>query len=129
MIMLLFFLIIVSIYNDSLESFTMNKQLWSNEMWSNDLIRRFNEFQLTMNNNNYQYNLDELQKQATPQDVEYLLKHGHWSWPSELQQSYMEAIMKSPLIKVDPHIALEQAMKIYNKNAMILILQKYRSLS
>lgn len=86
--------------------------------WSNDLIRRFNVYQLTVNNNVNQFNLDQLQKQATPEEAEQYLKTGIWYWPDDLKQLYIESVWSNPMIKIDPHYALNYAMSVYNQNAV-----------
>ena len=86
--------------------------------WSPDLIRRFNLYQLTMNDNVNQFNLELLQKQATPEEAEKYLKTGFWPWPDDLKQLYIEQVWSNPMIKIDPHYALNYAMSIYNQNAV-----------
>lgn len=98
-----------------IEGFSTNNET---NKWSNDLIKRFLEFQATVNENNYQYNLDVVQRQASPEEVEYLLKNGSWPWSDDLKRQYIEKIWRSTMIKIDPKIALEQAMKTYNARAM-----------
>jgi hypothetical protein len=85
--------------------------------WSEDLIKRFKIYQNTVNTNNYQYNMLILQQQATAADAEQLLATGYWPWSEDLKQQYQEAILRSPLIKVDSASDLDDAMKIYNQNA------------
>ena len=85
--------------------------------WSPDLIRRFNIYQTTMNNNVTQFDLELLQKQATSEEAEQLLKTGYWPWSNDLKQEYIDQIWSSTIIKIDPQIALDYAMGIYNQNA------------
>jgi len=94
----------------------------NNIKWSDDLIRRFNIFQTTVNMNNNQYDLDILQQQATPAEAEELLATGYWPWPNDLKYLYMDKIWSSPIIKVQPQYALDYAMKLYNKNAATQLL-------
>jgi hypothetical protein len=70
-----------------------------------------------MNKNKTYFDLDILQKQTTPDEVEQLLATGYWPWPDELKKLYIDKVWSSPIIKIDPNIALDYAMKIYNKNA------------
>ena len=37
-----------------------------------------------------QYNLNQLQRQATPEEAEELLRTGFWPWPNDLKQLYIE---------------------------------------
>jgi hypothetical protein len=97
-----------------LEGFTQK----TNNEWSKDLIDRFLLFQKTVNDNNYQYDMAMVQQQATPEEAEYLLKNGNWPWSNETKFLYMEEVWSSPMIKINPGVSLEQAMKTYNENAM-----------
>lgn len=94
------------------EGFTCGKK------WSKDLIDRFLVFQKTVNDNNYQFDMEMIQHQASPEEAEYLLKNGKWPWSNETKYLYMEDVWRNPMIKINPGISLEQAMKIYNENAM-----------
>jgi len=86
--------------------------------WSSDLIKRFNIYQTTMNDNNNQFNLDQLQKQASPEEAEEYLKTGQWYWPDDLKELYIESIWSNPMIKIEPQYALNYAMGLYNQNAV-----------
>jgi len=85
--------------------------------WSPDLINKFNIYQTTMNKNRNQFDLDLLQKQATPQEAIHLIETGFWPWPDELKNQYIDKIWSNPIIKIDPHYALNYAMSLYNKTA------------
>jgi hypothetical protein len=97
-------------------------QNYNNVQWSNDLIKRFNIYQTTINKNVNQFDLSLLQKQATPEEAEEYIKTGKWEWSNELKDLYIETIWSSPIIKIDPQIALDYAMSIYNKNAVTELL-------
>jgi hypothetical protein len=90
--------------------------------WSPDLIKRFNIYQNSVNQNINQYNLTQLQRQASPEEVEELLKTGVWPWPEDLKQLYIKKVSDNPIIKIDPHYALNYAMKLYNKQAVTELL-------
>ena len=90
--------------------------------WSPYLIKRFNIYQQSVNQNINQYNLTQLQRQTTPEEVEELLKTGFWPWPDNLKQLYIEKVSDNPIIKIDPQYALNYAMKLYNKHAVTELL-------
>jgi hypothetical protein len=90
--------------------------------WSPDLIKRFNIYQQSVNQNINQYDLTQLQRQATPEEAEELLKTGFWPWPNDLKQLYIEKVSDNPIIKIEPQYALNYAMKLYNKNAVTELL-------
>jgi hypothetical protein len=114
----LFLLLIITII--FFYSFTKNKKegFDSNYTpWPNQLVQRFIEYQRTVNLNYHQFDLDILQKQATPDEAEHLLQTGFWPWPDDLQYEYLDKVWKNPIIKFAPSYALDYAMKLYNKNA------------
>jgi hypothetical protein len=86
--------------------------------WSPDLIKRFNIYQTTVNQNVNQFDLDQLQRQATPTEAEEYLKNGYWYWPDDLKNLYIEKVWQNPIIKIDPQYALDYAMRVYNQNAV-----------
>ena len=88
-----------------------------NRKWSCDLIRRFVLYQTTINQNNNQFNLEVLQQQATPEEAEHLLKTGFWPWSDSLKYNYLDKVWSNPIIKIEPHYALNYAMNLYNEHA------------
>jgi hypothetical protein len=119
-ILCLIFFFLSNIGIDIREGFTPLKNNFI--PWPADLIHRFNIYQSTVGENNYQYNMRILQEQATASEAEQLLKTGRWPWSDDIKQKYKDAISKSPLISVDPGEALDNVMKIYNQNAIKQVL-------
>jgi len=118
----LFILLIISII--IFNSFTKSKEGFENinEKWSSDLIQRFINYQTTVNLNDHQFDLDILQSQASPEEAETLLRTGFWPWPNDLKYEYMDKVWQNPIIKISPQVALDYAMKLYNKNAVTQLL-------
>lgn len=114
-ILCLLFLIII-LFN----SFTKKSEGFQNNTnkWSADLIKRYNIYQSTMNDNNVQFNLELLQQQASPEEAEILLKTGFWPWTDDLKAEYIEKVWSNPIIKIQPEYALNYAMTIYNQTAV-----------
>jgi len=96
------------------EGFSANNMSRS---WSSELIVDFINYQRTMNGNQYTFNLEQVQKQASPQEAEELLKSGYWPWSDVVKSSFLEQISSNPIIKIDPQVALTNAQKIYNEQA------------
>jgi hypothetical protein len=96
----------------------MGFQNFNTIKWSTDLINRFNSYQTTMNNNINQFNLEQLQRQATPAEAEEYLKNGYWYWPDDLKNLYIQKVLENPIIKINPQYALNYAMALYNQNAV-----------
>lgn len=118
---LIFIIIIISIiiFNSFIKKSKNGFQNRLNTIpWSPDLIKRFNIYQTTVNKNAIQFDLDQLQRQASPDEAEHYLKTGYWYWPDDLKNLYIEYVWSSPIIKIDPQYALNYAMSIYNQNAI-----------
>ena len=111
--MLILLVVIIIIFNSYTKPITEGFET----KWSPDLIRRFNIFQATVNDNVNQFDLELLQKQATPEEAEQLLKTGYWPWPEYLKDNYLEGVWSSPIIKINPEFALNYAMRLYNQTA------------
>lgn len=94
----------------------------SSYKWSYDLIKKFHNYQSTMNNNKFQYNYDILQKQATSEEAQKLIQTGHWPWTDDLKQEYINQVWSDTILKINPEYALNYAMGIYNQNAITKLL-------
>lgn len=118
-ILLILLVIAIILFNGFSKNYPVTgfQNYYSNEKWSPDLIKRFNEYQQTFNLYSIQYDLDLLQKQATSEEAEILLDTGFWPWPAELKQQYVDKVWNNTIIKYSPQAALNYAMKIYNQNA------------
>lgn len=118
---LIFIIIIIGliIFNSLTKtSQKLGYQNYYNTPWSSDLIKRFNIYQSTMNKNINQFDLEQLQRQASPEEAEEYLRTGFWSWPDNLKNLFIDKIWANPIIKIDPHYALSYSMRTYNQNAM-----------
>ncbi len=85
--------------------------------WTDNLTNKFLKYQNTVFEGDYQFNISELQKQASPEEVDHLLKTGYWPWPDDLKYLFLDAVAQQPIIKAVPGDALEDAMKLYNEQA------------
>ena len=101
------------IKTQSVELFTNKK----NKEWSEDLKQRFLKYQNTMSINNYTYNLEILQQQVSPQEVEEYLKSGYWNWDETLKKLYLDKLQSSTLVNFLPEQGLIYAMKMYTPEA------------
>jgi hypothetical protein len=64
------------------------------------------------------FNMDILQQQASEQEADDLLKNGRWQWSGETKDKYINAISHNTMIQINPKQSLDDAMKIYNENAI-----------
>ena len=86
--------------------------------WSRNTINKFNVYQDTVNLNANQYNMSVLQEQASEDEVKELLRTGYWPWSEETKKQYIEGVWQNPIIKFQPDLALDYAMKLYNETAV-----------
>jgi len=87
------------------------------EEWSPQLKSDFMIYEKT-NNPNFQFDINVIQKQASPQEVEYLIKNNKWPWSDDIKKMYKEAIMTKSITSIDPGVALDIAQTIYNEAAV-----------
>ena len=118
---LIFILLVVGIiiFNSYTKLFKVNgfQNYYSDIKWSPDLIKRFNLYQQTVFLYSTQFDLDIIQKQATPDEAEHLLATGFWPWPDDLKQEYIDKVWTNTIIKFSPQASLNYSMKLYNQNA------------
>ena len=102
-------------YAQSKEGFT------SSQKWSPKTVSDFLKFQ-QVTFPNTQFNMNIIQDQASEKEAQELIKTGIWKWSKETQDLYKTAVSNNDFIKIDPGIALDEAMKLYNETAARLIL-------
>jgi len=85
--------------------------------WSSQLQADFINFENT-HNPNFQFDMNIIQKQASPEEVEYLIKNNKWPWSDSVKAMYKDAIMRNSTISMDPGVAMDVAQTIYNETAV-----------
>ena len=85
---------------------------------SQELVNRFLKYQETMNKNNNYFNMDILKDQVSSEEVENYLKTGYWKWRNETINDYLTKIGTNKMIKIDPGVSLNYAMRLYNQKAI-----------
>lgn len=96
------------------EGFTQSK-------WSTELVDKFLNYQKKINPN-IDFNMNIIQKQATPKEGEEFLKNGYWQWSPEVKKLYEENIAQNFILKTSPANNLREAQTIYNERAIIELL-------
>ena len=86
-------------------------------LWSSKLKTDFANFENT-HNPNFQFDMNIIQKQASPEEVEYLIKNNKWPWSDSVKAMYKDAIMRNSVISMDPGVAMDVAQTIYNETAV-----------
>ena len=90
----------------------------NNAEWPENLKTRFLTYQNFAGKNNYKYDLEVLQQQVTPGEVEKYLKTGYWNWDKTLKEIYLDKVNSSTLVNTNPYESLDYAMKIYTPKAI-----------
>ncbi|NBV76533.1 MAG: hypothetical protein EBR59_11405 [Methylococcaceae bacterium] len=66
--------------------------------------------------------MDVIQNQATEEEANTLIKTGFWPWSKQTQDMYVNSIVNGQVIKIAPDESLTESMKLYNENAIKLML-------
>jgi hypothetical protein len=90
--------------------------------WSEDQQRDFIKLQFTINPGTV-YDMNTLQKYASPKDIEYLLEYRMWPWSEQTKDLYKKALDKNPFVRIYSEDGLNNARSIYNESAILYILK------
>jgi len=85
--------------------------------WPKELIAEFLSIQKTKHPQ-FVFDIDIIQKQATPIEAKTFLENGKWSWSVETQEMFKEAMSQSFTMKSNLATSLDDAQTIYNETAM-----------
>jgi hypothetical protein len=112
-------------------SSTTSKSLWGlfpegypipkTTVWPQNIINDFVEFQ-KVRNPNLRFDLDIIQKQATVEEVQTLLKTGKWPWSPDVVTLYKNAIAQNNIINNEPGASLMIVQSVYNQRAILELL-------
>lgn len=89
--------------------------------WPTELVEKFIKFQKVLNPN-LVYDMKIVQKQATPQEVEYLFKNNMWPWSKKTQDLYQASVAQNLYISIDPGTSMNDAQTVYNEMAVVELL-------
>lgn len=91
-------------------------------MFSPETLDKFIVLQ-SFNNPNTYFDLKQLSKQATEQEMEYYNTHGHWYWDEVTKTAYEEDLRHNPILQEYPRgTYMKTAQNTYNQNIMKQIL-------
>ena len=112
-------------------SSTTSKSLWGlfpegypipkNTIWPQKVIDDFVAFQ-KVHNPNLRFDLDVIQRQATAEEAETLLKTGKWPWTPDVITLYKNAIAQNNIINSEPGSSLLTVQSVYNQTAIVELL-------
>jgi hypothetical protein len=143
MILIFIFIVVVSIRNTiqsqkeqkqrhqrqkgHLEGFYVNNYDETRK-WSPEIIQEFLNVQQSLNDNTQiQFDMDQVQNQATEEEAKYFIEHKRWNWTEEVKRLYMDAVMNNPYIRSDPQESLDYVMTIYNQTAILEVISIFQT--
>jgi len=85
--------------------------------WSKKTIHDFKTYNAKVNPNT-QFNLQILQEQASDAEAEEYVKTGYWNWTDVTKKMYVEQVERLQMVRINPVIQLNEAMKLYNEKAV-----------
>jgi hypothetical protein len=89
--------------------------------WSEESGRQFIELQNSINPNTV-FDLKEIKKQASQEEVDYFLKNSKWPWSKEVEDLYNELLNKNTYVRLYPEDAINDAKTRYNQSIITRIL-------
>lgn len=89
--------------------------------WSEESAREFIELQNSINPNTV-FDLKEIQKQASQEEVDYFLKNSKWPWTKGVEDLYRELLDKNTYVRLYPDDAVNEAKTRYNQSIITRIL-------
>jgi len=97
--------------------FAWNNRLKEGFTWNQDTIKKFSDFEKTRNPNII-FDIPTIQQQASPEEVDTLVKTGQWPWSKAIRGFFKDRVEKDPINKIDPQDAERRARTIYNQTIM-----------
>ena len=91
--------------------------------WSEESGRQFIELQNSINPN-IVFDLKEIKKQASQEEVDYFLKNSKWSWSKEVEDLYNELLNKNTYVRLNSEDAINDAKTKYNETIITEILNE-----
>jgi hypothetical protein len=91
--------------------------------WSEESGRKFIELQNSINPNTV-FDLKEIKKQASQEEVDYFLKNSKWPWSKEVEDLYSELLNKNTYVRLYPEDAINDVKTRYNQSIITQILSE-----
>jgi hypothetical protein len=91
--------------------------------WSEESGRQFIELQNSINPNTI-FDLKQIKKQASQEEVDYFLKNSKWPWTKETEDLYNELLNKNTYVRSYPDDSITDAKTKYNQSIITQILNE-----
>jgi hypothetical protein len=89
--------------------------------WTTQSQNDFVNLQTTINRNTI-FDINELQKQASQEEVNYFLQNGKWPWSEKTKFLYARSVIRNPYIRNNPMMLMAQDQTVYNETAILRLL-------
>jgi hypothetical protein len=89
--------------------------------WSKESSNEFIKIQSTINPN-IKFDINQIQKQATQEELDYFLKNGKWPWSEKTKELYTSAINSNPFVRTLAGDQINELQTIYNESAILQII-------
>jgi hypothetical protein len=89
--------------------------------WSEESGKQFIELQNSINPN-VVFDIKEIKKQASQEEVDYFLKNARWPWSKGVEDLYKELLDKNTYVRLNPEDAVNDVKTRYNQSIITQIL-------
>ena len=89
--------------------------------WQQSSTNKFLSLQKTINPQVI-FDTNEIQKQASQDEVDFFIKNGYWPWSKQVQELFVNSLNNNPYVRTDPNLALQTIRTIYNEKAILQML-------
>lgn len=121
MLLLIIFVIIYRFITLSVYTNKVSTKVKEGFTWNQSSTNKFLEIQKLINPE-IVFNMNEIQKQAKQEEVDYFNKNGKWKWNEKVKELYKEALDNNPYVRTSPEDAINTISTIYNENAILEML-------
>lgn len=85
--------------------------------WKDETLCKYKEYIKTFNPT-YRFNIETMKKNATNDEINYLLNKNTYIWSDETKIMFLNNIKRNNIIKIEPLVALNQAMNVYPESVI-----------
>lgn len=89
--------------------------------WSEESGKQFIELQNSINPH-VVFDIKEIKKQASQEEVDYFLKNARWPWSKGVEDLYKELLDKNTYVRLNPEDAVNDVKTRYNQSIITQIL-------
>ena len=89
--------------------------------WSEESSKQFIELQNSINPN-VVFDIKEIKKQASQEELDYFLKNSRWPWSKGVEDLYKELLDKNTYVRLNPEDAINDVKTRYNQSIITQIL-------